>query len=233
VRAQSVRFPSYDGEVDAHLALPDGKNGPGIVLLHEALGVTDYTRSVADRLAELGYVTVAPDLFWRIERMVDLAHDESGMTRALELIGQFDPNAGVRDVDAALSYLRSRPAVTGPVGVIGFCFGGGLAYGAACELDPACVVAYYGVGVELLAERIDEVTCPALLHFGTDDVFITPDALERLQAAAGAKPNIEIDVYEGAGHAFDNPHADWHDRDAAARAWDRTASFLAANLASS
>jgi carboxymethylenebutenolidase len=211
--------------------LPDRKNGPGMVLLHEALGVTDYTRRVANRLAELGYVTVAPDLFWRIERMVDLGHDESGMTRALELIGQFDPHAGVRDVDAALSYLRSRPDVTGPVGVIGFCFGGGLAYGAACELDPACVVAYYGVGVELLAERIDEVTCPTLLHFGTDDVFITPDALEGLQLAAGAKPNIEIDVYEGAGHAFDNPHADWHDRDAAARAWDRTAAFLAAHLA--
>jgi carboxymethylenebutenolidase len=123
--------------------------------------------------------------------------------------------------------------VTGPVGVIGFCFGGGLAYGAACELDPACVVAYYGVGVELLADRIDEVTCPALLHFGTDDAFITPDALQRLQAAAKGKPNIEIDVYEGAGHAFDNLHADWHDNDAARRAWDRTASFLTANLASS
>ena len=83
MRAQSVRFPSDDGEVDAHLALPDRKNGPGMVLLHEALGLTDYTRRIANRLAELGYVTVEPDLFWRIERMVDLAHDESGMTRAL------------------------------------------------------------------------------------------------------------------------------------------------------
>jgi carboxymethylenebutenolidase len=95
------------------------------------------------------------------------------------------------------------------------------------------VVAYYGIGVELLAERIDEVTCPALLHFGTDDVFITSDALERLQVVADGKQNIEIDVYEGAGHAFDNPHADWHDRDAAARAWDRTAAFLAAHLSPS
>jgi carboxymethylenebutenolidase len=226
-----VRVASHDGgEFDAHLALPDCGAGPGMVLLHEALGVTDYARSVAARLAALGYVTLTPDLFWRIERNVDLPHDDSGLTRALELIGQFDPHAGVRDVEATLSYLGSSPDVIGPVGVIGFCFGGGLTYGAACEFDPDCAVAYYGVGVELLTERIDEVTCPALLHFGTEDVFVPPDALERLRVAAREKPNIEIEVYEGAGHAFDNPHAEWHEPDAAARAWDRTASFLAKHV---
>jgi carboxymethylenebutenolidase len=231
VLTDSVRVASHDeDEFDAHLAMPASGSGPGMVLLHEALGVTDYTRNVAFRLASLGYVTLAPDLFWRTERNVDLPNDNSGLTRALELIGQFDPNAGVRDVDAALGYLRSRPDVSGPVGVIGFCFGGGLTYGAACELDPACAVAYYGVGLELLTERIDEVTCSTLLHFGTEDVFIPPDSLERLQVVARAKPNVEIEVYEGAGHAFDNPDAEWHASDAAARAWDRTASFLAAHL---
>ena len=186
-------------------------------------------RGVADRLALLGYVTLVPDLFWRIERNVDLQNDKD-MTRALELIGQFDPHAGVRDVDAALSWMSARPEVDGPVGVVGFCFGGGLTYGVACELDPACAVAYYGVGVELLADRIDEVTCPMLLQFGSTDVFIPPDSLERLQVAAAAKPNVEVEVYD-AGHAFDNPHAEWHAPEVAARAWDRTAAFLAANLA--
>jgi carboxymethylenebutenolidase len=234
VRTESVRVASHDGdELDAHLAVPDGDAGPGVVLLHEALGVTDYTRDVAARLAGLGYVTLAPDMFWRIERNVDLPHDDDGMVRALELIGQFDPHAGVRDVGAALAHLRARPEVEGPVGVMGFCFGGGLTYGAVCELDPQCAVAYYGVGVDLLAERIQEVTCPALLHFGTEDAFITPAALERLQLAARAKPKIEIDVYEGAGHAFDNPQAPWHAPDAAGRAWERTADFLAAHLGGS
>jgi carboxymethylenebutenolidase len=232
VRTESVRVASHDGdELDAHLAVPDGDAGPGVVLLHEALGVTDYTRDVAARLAGLGYVTLAPDMFWRIERNVDLPHDDSGMARVLELIGQFDPHAGVRDVEAALAFLRARPDFDRGVGVIGFCFGGGLAYGAAFELDPDCVVAYYGVGVELLSERIDEVTCPALLHIGTDDVFIPADSLERLQAAAATQPNIEIDVHQGAGHAFDNPHAQWHEPDTAARAWARTADFLAEHLA--
>ena len=226
----SVRVASHDGgELDAHLVNPERGAGPGVVLLHEAGGVTGYVRGVADRLARLGYVTLVPDLFWRIERNVDLQNDKD-MTRALELIGQFDPHAGVRDVDAALSWMSARPEVDGPVGVVGFCFGGGLTYGVACELDPACAVAYYGVGVELLADRIGEVTCPMLLQFGGTDVFITPESVDRLQVAAGGNPNIEVEVYD-AGHAFDNPYAEWHAPETAARAWERTAAFLAANLA--
>jgi carboxymethylenebutenolidase len=230
VAGQSIRVASHDGDkFDAHLALPDGGAGPGILLLHEAGGITGYMRGVAVRLAALGYVTLMPDLFWRIERNVDL-QDDKDMTRAFELIRRFDPHAGVRDVETALSWMRANPEVDGPVGVIGFCFGGGLTYGAACELDPDCAVAYYGVGVELLAERIDEITCPALLQFGTEDVFIPPESLGKLQLAAPSNPNVEIEVYEGAGHAFDNPYAEWHEPDTAARAWDRTAAFLAEHL---
>jgi carboxymethylenebutenolidase len=233
VRTESVRVATHDhDELDAHLVAPARGAGAGIVLLHEAGGVTGYVLAVAERLAQIAYVTLVPDLFWRIERNVDLQNDND-MTRALELIGRFDPHAGVRDIDAALSWMRSRCEVDGPVGVVGFCFGGGLTYGAACELDPACAVAYYGVGVELLAERIDEVTCPTLLQFGSTDVFIPLESLEALQVAAGEKPNIEIEVYDGAGHAFDNPYAEWHAPDVAARAWDRTAAFLAAHLGSS
>ena len=231
VRTKPVRVPTHDGdELDAHLAMPDSGRGPGIVLLHEGLGLTDYTRAVAARITELGYVAMAPELFWRIERNVDLPHDESGMARALELIVGFDAETGIRDVESAMTYLGAQHEVDGAVGVMGFCFGGGLTYGAACELDPACAVAYYGVGVELLAERIDEVTCPTLLHFGTDDAFITRDALAQLQDAAHWKPNIEIAVYDGEGHAFDNPYAPTHAPATATRAWERTAAFLAANL---
>jgi carboxymethylenebutenolidase len=231
VTTESVRVPSHDGDAfDAHLAMPEGSTGAGMVLLHEAGGITGYMRGVAARLAELGYVTLMPDLFWRIERNVDL-QDDDNMTRALELIGQFDMHAGMRDIETALAFLRVKPEVDGPVGVIGFCFGGGLAYGVACELEPDVAVAYYGVGVELLAERIQEVTCPALLQFGTEDIFIPPDALEQLQSAAPANANVEIEVYQGAGHAFDNPYAEWHEADAAARAWARTADFLAEHLA--
>jgi carboxymethylenebutenolidase len=86
--------------------------------------------------------------------------------------------------------------------------------------------------VELLAYRIDEVTRPTLLQFGSTDVFIPLDSLERLHVAAAAKPNVEIEVYD-AGHAFDNPYTEWFAPEVAAPAWDRTAAFLAAHLASS
>jgi carboxymethylenebutenolidase len=231
VATDSVRVASHDGaELDAHLVVPERGPGPGIVLLHEAGGVTGYVRGVADRLAQLGYVTLVPDLFWRIERNVDLQNDKD-MTRALELIGQFDPEAGLRDVDAALSWLRASAAVDGQVGVVGFCFGGSIAYRVACELDPDCAVSYYGVGLESMLDRLDHLTCPALFQFGAEDVFVSPDALERIADAFTAKPNVEIEVYEGSGHAFDNPHAEWHAPEVAARAWDRTAAFLAAHLA--
>jgi carboxymethylenebutenolidase len=231
VHTQSIRVPSHDGdELDAYLAVPDAGTAPGVVLLHEALGVTDYTRDVAARLAAVGYVTLAPDLFWRIERNVDLPHDDEGLARAIEIAGRYNPEAGVRDVDAALARLRAAPEVDGPVGVIGFCFGGAVAYRAACDLDPDCAVSYYGVGLETMLDRLPGLTCPALFHFGDDDAFIPADALAQLSDAFAAKPNVQVEVYAGAGHAFDNPEAPWHAPDAAARAWDRTASFLAKHL---
>jgi carboxymethylenebutenolidase len=231
VPSDSVRVASHDGdELDAHLAVPRDGRGPGVVLLHEAGGITGYMRGVAARLADLGYVTLMPDLFWRIERNVDLQNDKD-MTRALDLIRQFDPEAGLRDVDAALSWLRAHAAVDGPVGVVGFCFGGSIAYSVACELEPDCAVSYYGVGIESMLDRLDGLACPTLLQFGAEDVYVSPDALARIREALAAKPNVEIEVYEGAGHAFDNPYAEWHAPDTAARAWDRTAAFLAAHLA--
>jgi carboxymethylenebutenolidase len=212
------------------MAVPDAGTGPGVVLLHEALGVTDYTRDVAARLAAFGYVTLVPDLFWRIERNVDLPHDDEGLVRALEIVGQYDAEAGVRDVEAALAHLRAAPETDGAVGVFGFCFGGAVAYLAACDLDPDCAVSYYGVGLETMLDRLPGLTCPALFHFGDDDAFIPAAALAQLRDAFAAKPNVEVEIYAGAGHAFDNPHAEWHAPDAAHRAWERTAAFLAAHL---
>jgi len=215
---------------DAHVALPESRKGPGILLFHEALGSTDYLRSVAERLAGLGYVVVAPDVFWRIERNVELAHDEAGMMRAGELLGSFDPEDTTLDMSGALRFLRDQPEVSGSVGIVGHCFGGLMTYLVACAADPDCAVSYYGVGIDQGLDRAPQLACPTLFHFGTDDAFVPLDTITKLRDALGAKPNVEFETYDGAGHAFDNPHAPWHDPDAAGRAWDRTTSFLAEHL---
>jgi carboxymethylenebutenolidase len=130
------RVATSDGRwFDAHVAVPDAGRGPGILLCHEALGTTDYLRAVADRLAALGYLVVAPDVFWRIERNVSLGHDDAGLARAGELLGRFDREAAVRDMVDALAMLADQPEVRGPAGVMGHCFGGFIAYLTACAAE--------------------------------------------------------------------------------------------------
>lgn len=228
---ETRQVPSPDGDAfDAHVALPDSTKGPGILLFHEALGTTDYLRGVADRLAGLGYVVFAPDVFWRSERNVSLAHDESGMMRAGELLGAFDPAAGAADMVGALEFLRDQPEVSGSVGVVGHCFGGLMTYLVACHADPDCAVSYYGVGIEQGLDQLKSLTCPTLFHFGTDDAFVPLETVDELRVTLMSNPNVEFETYDGAGHAFDNPHAPWYDADAAARAWDRTVQFLGEHL---
>lgn len=229
---RSVRVPTRDGgEADAHVAVPESGSGAGVLLLQEALGVNHYLRGVADRLAAQGYVVLAPDVYWRQERKVDLSHDEAGLGRAFQLMGRLDPEVTSADLADALRHLRGMPEVGGAkVGVLGFCMGGALTYRVACDADPDCAVSYYGVGIEADLDRAASLECPILFHFGADDAFIPLDAGTRVSDALGARPNVEIEVHERAGHAFDNPDAPWHDAEAAARAWARTTDFLAANL---
>ena len=115
-------------------------------------------------------------------------------------------------------------------GVLGFCLGGTLAFGVAAAGDPAVCVSYYGSGVPELLDRLDDVSCPTLFHFGTDDAFVPLETVDELRVTLMSNPNVEFDTYHGAGHAFDNPHAPWYDADAAARAWDRTVQFLGEHL---
>ncbi|MGH8982581.1 MAG: dienelactone hydrolase family protein [Acidimicrobiia bacterium] len=230
-RTETRRVPAPDGDsFDAHVALPASTKGPGVLLFHEALGSTGYLRDVADQLGGLGYVVLAPDVFWRQERNVELEHDEAGMMRAGELLGTFDPALGASDMAGALAFLRDQPEVSGSVGVVGHCFGGLMSYLVACQADPDCAVSYYGVGIDQALDQASTLACPALFHFGTDDAFVPVETVAKLRDALGAKPTVEFETYDGAGHAFDNPHAPWHDPDAAARAWERTRTFLGEHL---
>ena len=228
-RVESVETP--DGSFDLTVWLPAEGAGPGLLLIQEIYGVSDYIRAVADDLAGLGYVVGAPDLFWRLEPGYQAAHDDAGLTRSLEMGSRFDAAQGVADSAAALEQLASLPEVEGGLGVIGFCLGGAIAYFLAGQIEVAAVVSFYGSGIADNLDTLDRINSPLQFHFGGSDPYIPRDQVARVEAAAAGRDNVEIHVEEDAGHAFHNRKAPmFHVPEPAARAWRRTEEFLQRHL---
>ncbi len=214
-------------DIPLPVLLPEGGSGPGIVLIQEIFGLDGYLRGIAEKLTALGYVVAVPELFHRFQPGWVGEHDEAGIQKSMEVVQQLDFPQAVQDVVASAAYLRGLPEVTGGVGVLGFCLGGTLAYGAAAAADPDTAVSFYGSGVPDQIETLDQVSCPILFHFGTEDSFIT--GYEKVADAVAEHDGAEIHL-EAAGHAFLNHLAPWYDEEAAVRAWDLTAAFLARTL---
>jgi len=213
--------------------VPASGRGPGMLLLHEIFGVNVYVRDNARRLAELGYVVLAPDLYWRTQPGLELAHDDAGLQAGLAAMQQLDVSAAADDAVAALDVLRAMAEVTGGgrAGVLGFCLGGTLAYEVAVRGEPDVAVVYYGSGVPDSLDAADEIRCPTIMHWGGADPFIPREQVDAVAAMAEGHPLIECHVHEGAGHAFDNHRAPrFHKPDAAAAAWELTTAFLAREL---
>lgn len=144
---------------------------PGVLLVQEIFGVGDYMEAVAQDLVALGYVVAAPDMFWRIEPNWTTEHNEEALPKGMSMVSQFDWEKGVEDAAAALGVLKGLPEV-GKVGVLGFCFGGTLAYLLAARAEVDSLVSFYGSGVPGMLEHLDAVQAPAQFHFGGDDPYI-------------------------------------------------------------
>jgi len=215
-----------DGSFDLPVWLPASGSGPGLVLFQEIFGVGPYIRAVGDRLAGLGYVVGAPDLFWRIERNWESAHDEAGLQASMGMIQKFDFGTGVADAVAAFEAVRSLPEVKGGTGVIGFCLGGTFAWLTAAATQPDVAISYYGSGVAGALDQADAVSCPVIFHFGDSDPYLPNDQVDAIRARVGDRETVEIHV-QSAGHAFDNHESAmfWNEA-AAAAAWERTVDFL-------
>ena len=229
-RRETIEMPD-GGEMGAFVALPETGHGPGLLVLMEIFGVGSYIRRAAERLAELGYVALAPDLYRRTDPGLELAHDQAGLKAAGQAVGRLDVEGAVQDSLTALEHLRGLPEVDGPAGVLGFCLGGSLAFAVAAEGDPAVAISYYGSTVaDALGDR-DRISCPVQFHFGAEDPYIPVAQAELVAAAAARRPHWECHIQPDAGHAFDNHESDmFHRRDAAARAWELTSDFLAREL---
>ncbi len=213
----TIRLRASDGhEFDAYRADPPAKPRGGIVVAQEIFGVNAHIRSVADAFAREGYAVVAPALFDRVECNVEMGYgeDETKKGRALRTKLGFDPP--MLDIGAAMGILRPL----GRVGIVGFCWGGSLAWLAACRLETAGAVCYYGAQIkDFLSERPH---APVLMHFGEKDPLIPKETVAAIRAA---QPDVAIYTY-AAGHGFNCDVRADYDPAGAALAWQRTREFL-------
>ncbi|MHA6287906.1 dienelactone hydrolase family protein [Maricaulis sp. CAU 1757] len=228
---QDIRITGEDGTYTGYMALPPGGTGPGLVVLQEIFGVNKVMRDICDRFAAEGFVTLCPDLFWRLEPGIQLTDKtEPEMQRAFDLMGRFDPDLGVVDIAHAITHLRKHPATTGKVGVIGYCLGGQLAYLAACHTDTDASVGYYGVGI---ADRLDQATHikrPLLLHVAGQDQFVDGEAQQAMHEGLEPNPMVTLHDYPEDEHAFARPGGEHYNPVAADNADRRTLDFLHLHL---
>jgi carboxymethylenebutenolidase len=219
----TVKLRVSDGhELDAYVAQPDGKLRGGLVVLQEIFGVSQHIRSVADRFAQEGFYSVAPALFDRVEREVELADDEAGVKKGIAIAQKLSIDNAVKDVDAALAY--AGKASGKPAGVVGYCYGGTLAWLSATRLAPAAAVGYYGGHIASFAGEKPRV--PVMLHFGKHDAHISESDVAKVRQA---HPEVEVYWYE-AGHAFNNDARASYNEKVAQEAMARTLSFFARHL---
>ena len=209
-------------EFGAYEAMPNARPRAGLVVVQEVFGVNAHIREVADGYARAGYAVVAPQLFDRVEPDVELGYGEADMGRGIELAFQkLQMPDTLADLQAALGHASQH----GRTGVVGYCFGGLLAWLAACELDGvAAASCYYGGGIAGEAGRTPG--CPAIMHFGERDAHIPMSDVDRVRKA---QPGVAVHVYD-ADHGFNCDHRGSYDAPSAALARERTLSFLAENL---
>lgn len=219
-----------DGELPAWLWRPATGTGPGVVLFQEIFGVGSYIQDRAADLAELGYVVLAPEFYWRLGLAATQERGPEALREAMAVVGRLDWDAAVADGLAAVEHLKGRIEVTGTVGLLGFCLGGGLAFAVAVQDDPDALVSYYGSALPDLHHLADRVVAPSLHHFGLADTFIPEPTVRQIERSVTAQPGGVFETYAGAGHAFDNPAPEFHHAEASAAAWVSTVRFLAEHL---
>lgn len=215
---------------DAYLAKPPAGKGPGLVLFQEIFGVNEHIRAVADQYALDGFVVLAPDIFWRSQRRVELGYEGADRQRGIQLAGQLKGAELGLDMVAAVTALRSRPEVNGgKVGAIGYCMGGRLAFLSAATAGVDAAVAYYGGGIHDQLDKATGIQCPVLFHYAEHDDHISMAAVDKVRTAMQGKP-AEVHVYPGAMHGFNCwARASYH-APSAALAHGHSLQFLAQKL---
>ena len=206
-------------EFQAYLAAPAGRARGAVLVIQEIFGVNAHIRSVTDGFAAAGYTAIAPAMFDRIRRGIELGYSPRDVEEGRGYMQQLKPEQTLKDLAAAVAVVRH----SGRIGAVGYCWGGAQSYRAACELPIACAVVYYGRA----QDEGKPPRCPVMYHFGTEDRSIPPEQIERMRRE---NPQGIFHLYEGAGHGFNCDQRESFDAAAAALARERTLEFLAARL---
>jgi carboxymethylenebutenolidase len=203
---REIKLKAADGagEFSAFVWEPKNKDSAGaVVVIQEIFGVNDALRETAANLAEMGFIAIAPDLFWRQEPGVNLTDKtEAEWKRAFALMNGFDQDKGVEDLKVTLDAARELPGSNGKAGTIGFCLGGRLAVMMATRSDADVNISYYGVGLDGLVPEFDNIQAPLLMHIAEKDEFSSPEVVEAVLDGAEDNEFIDAFVYPDVHHAF-------------------------------
>ena len=218
------------GRFAAYRAEPEGGAKSAIIVIQEIFGVNAGIRRKCDRLAEAGYLAIAPDLFWRLEPGVELDPDiPNEFQTALTLMGKLNQDQAVRDIEATIH--TAQKLIGGKkVGCVGYCLGGRLAFMTACRTDIHASVGYYGVGIDNLLGEKNAIAHPVLLHVPTADHFVDAEAQNAMHQGLDDHPKVTLHDYDGLDHGFATEFGERRDEDGATLADRRTMEFFAQNL---
>jgi carboxymethylenebutenolidase len=199
----SITATDGAGDFDAYLVEPAGKPAGAVVVIQEIFGVNAAMREAAAQMAELGFLAIVPDLFWRQQRNVDITDkSQAEWDKAFTLMNGFDHDKGIADLKATLAAARTLPGANGRAGTIGFCLGGNLAVRMAIESDSDVNVSYYGVGLDKLIGGLAAVKKPLVLHIAELDEFFPAEGRAAVIAATRNNAHVKTFTYPGANHAF-------------------------------
>jgi carboxymethylenebutenolidase len=215
------------GSFAAYLAEPKTTPTGVVVLIQEIFGVNQAMRDTAAWVADLGFIAVCPDLFWRIEPGIDITDkSDAEWKRAFELFQAFDQIKGIEDLKATVAAARTMAGSNGKVATMGYCLGGRLAFMMAEQSDADANISYYGVGLDGLLGDLDKVTKPLVVHIADKDAFFPPEGRAAVVAGTAGHKHVATYVYPNADHAFARVNGTHWDGRSAAIANGRSAEAL-------
>ena len=221
----TVQLTTVDGNTfDAYKAEPDGYPKGGVVVVQEIFGVNDHIRSVTDGYAEHGYLAIAPALFDRVREGIELGYDQAGIDVGRKIAFEdVTMDQVMADVEAACDAVSAA----GKVGIVGYCWGGSICYVAAARLPHKISAASCYYGGQIVPHLDEKPGVPLMLHFGAEDAGIP---LESVRTITERWPEIDVHIYEDAGHGFNCDARGSYEADSAAMALERTLAHFATCL---